>query len=59
MKGVVNGFKDSGKKFDIDCLQSNTCNQNDLNRLAGKEICSNLLFCVNLGLLVLSIDKAK
>ena len=35
MKGVVNGFKDSGRKFDINCLQSNTCNQNDLNRLLG------------------------
>ena len=35
MKGVVNGFKDSRRKFDLDCLQSNTCNQDDMNRLAG------------------------
>jgi hypothetical protein len=35
MQGVVNGFKDRGRKFDFDCLQSNTCNQNDVNRLAG------------------------
>ena len=34
MKGVVNGFKDSGRKFDLDCLQSNTCNQDDVFRLA-------------------------
>ena len=36
MKGVVNRFKDSG--FDIDCLQSNNCNQADVNRLANNAL---------------------